>query len=264
LLTVAVSLATASRAVAAAPIDQFPAGALDAGFASGGVLTQTFGSALGDQFGSDAALQADGKIVVLTNGPVSYLSRYLPGGELDVGFGDGGVVALPSAGGSEYFAIALDAAGRIIVVASETGPLWEAPDHSIGTRIEQGVVYRYLPDGEPDASFGSSGKVSISVPPPSGYTPGSGITFATEAVIAADGSITVAGPANAICGWESGEISHIYFEYGTFAARLDEDGSLDQQFGQAGIVSTHGPARTNRAPHPNSLRPLRRARPSRS
>lgn len=192
-------MGTAGSALAAVPVEQFPAGALDAGFASGGVLTQAFGSTPGDQFGSDAVLQADGKVVVLTSaGAASYLSRYMSDGELDDSFGGGGVVALPSTGQIEYFSLALDAAGRIIVVASETGPVWEAPDHSIGTDTERGVVYRYLPDGEPDTSFGSGGKVTISVPPPSGYTPGSGITFATEAVIAPDGSITVAGSANAI------------------------------------------------------------------
>jgi uncharacterized delta-60 repeat protein len=257
------SVGLAGPAIGAVPTSELPTSALDPSFASGGVLTAMFGSTPANEYGTDAAIQPDGKIVVLTtSGYANYLSRYLPNGEPDVTFGDNGSVALPSTNLSSYSAITLDATGRIIVAGSEAGPVWEAPDKSIGAYTARGVVYRYLPGGSLDTSFGSGGKTTINVPPPEGYTPGSGATFAAEVVVAPDGSITVAGRANAICSWEGdGEEGHLWFEYGTFAARLNTDGSFDEHFGSGGLVSTHGHCTNEPGTTPESFEALAQTSP---
>jgi uncharacterized delta-60 repeat protein len=264
LIVLGSSVGLVEPAVGAVPASELPSGALDPSFASGGVLATMFGTTPADEYGTDAAIQPDGKIVVLTtSGDADYLSRYLPNGEPDTTFGDNGSVTLPSTRLSSYSAITLDTTGRIVVAGSETGPVWEAPDESIGTYTERGVVYRYMPDGSPDTSFGSGGKATISGPPPEGYTPGSGTTFATEVVVAPDGSITVAGPANAICSWEGdGEEGEIWFEYGTFAARLNADGSVAEHFGNDGLVSTHGRCTREGGTTPESFEALAQASPA--
>ncbi|MCB8950805.1 MAG: hypothetical protein H6650_02205 [Ardenticatenales bacterium] len=74
-------------------------GSLDTGFGNGGtVTTDTFGS--GGESGHQAALQADGKIVVAgytSNGSNNdfLVLRYNSNGSPDTGFGSGGFGVLP-------------------------------------------------------------------------------------------------------------------------------------------------------------------------
>jgi uncharacterized delta-60 repeat protein len=235
-------VASASCASAVEPALESPAGALDPSFALGGFLTEWFAPNPGSQEGQDAALQPDGRIVVLTISIDNYLSRYLPGGTLDVSFGDGGSVALPPAGSGGYEALSVDARGRIVVIGSEEGAQWQAPEPPpFGLNRWRGMVYRFLPDGQPDPSFGTGGKAVISVPPPEGLSPGSTATFPVAVLTAPDGSLTVGGEFAAVCAWEVGfEFAEFWEESGTFVARLRADGSPESQFGTAGLVSTHG------------------------
>jgi uncharacterized delta-60 repeat protein len=228
---------------AAAPVREWPAGALDPSFAFGGVLTASFTDPPSRQEGRDAAIQTDGKIIVLTTvappAPyASYLSRYLPNGEPDTTFGSGGAVALPSSSGGS--ALTLDAQGRIVVIGSELSTPWQAPDKSLGVNRGHGVVYRFLPDGGPDSSFGTNGKTMIAAPPPEGLTPGSASTLPIAVLSTSDGGIAVGGAVGSICAWEGGTESRWWEESGTFVARLGPNGSPDSQFGSSGLVSTHG------------------------
>jgi uncharacterized delta-60 repeat protein len=228
---------------AAAPALEWPAGALDPGFASGGVLIAPFANPPGPQEGRDAVIQPDGKIVVLTTSAyTSYLSRYLPDGESDATFGNGGSVALPSPGHNRYSALTLDAQGRMVVIGMEPTTPWQAPDKSLQlNRSFNGVVYRFLANGLPDSSFGTNGKTVIAVPPPEGLTPGSAATYPSAVLATSDGSITVGGGVSSVCYWEVGfEFAQFWEESGTFVARLGPDGSLESQFGSSGLVSTHG------------------------
>lgn len=232
-------------ASAAVPATENPAGAVDPSFASGGVLTASFATSPGPQEGRDAVIQSDGKIVVLTNatttaGYASFLSRYLPDGEVDASFGAGGSVALPPYHRGGYSAITQDAQGHILVAGSELTAEWQAPDGTLALERTQGVVYRYLADGTPDVSFGAGGKATISVPPPEGLTPGSASNFSMAILTASDGSVTVGGTVKSVCAWYSvPDFAEWQEEYGTFVARLNADGSPDSQFGSSGIVSAH-------------------------
>jgi uncharacterized delta-60 repeat protein len=246
-IIVTVLLGVASGALcgsagAAAPVREWPAGALDPGFASGGVLSASFGTTAGPQEGRDAVIQPDGKIIVLTtSASADYLSRYLPDGEPDTTFGSGGTVTHPLNQNS-FSALTLDAEGRIVVIGEESAPPWQDPDKTLEIPDRAyGVVYRFLPDGSPDSSFGMNGKTVIAVPPPESLTPGSASTYPSAVLTASDGVITVGGAVGSICAWEvSHEKSQWWEESGTFIARLGPDGSLDSQFGSSGLVSTHG------------------------
>jgi uncharacterized delta-60 repeat protein len=238
---------------AAAPVREWPAGALDPGFASGGVLTASFGTTAGPQEGRDAAIQPDGKIIVLTTSASGdYLSRYLPNGEPDTTFGNSGTVAHPI-GQSSFSALTLDAQGRIVVIGGESAPPWQAPDKSLELNRGHGVVYRFLPDGSPDSSFGTNGKTVIAIPPPKDLTPGSAVTYPSAALATSDGGITVGGAVSSICAWEVGEIRRWWEESGTFVARLSPDGSLESQFGSSGLVSTHGRCKVEPGAAPETI-----------
>ncbi len=233
---------------AAVPARESPVGALDPGFAAGGWLTEAFTPNPGSGEGRDAALQPDGKIVVLTTPVDDYLSRYLPDGTLDTSFGSGGSIALPTTAKASYETLSVDPQGRIVVVGFEQTAWWRAPEPAgDGTYFQVGrwggVVYRFLSNGALDPNFGVEGKATINVPAPAGLSPGSPNTLPYAVVTASDGSITVGGQMNAICAWDyggAGSASEWWEAFGTFAARLRSDGTAEAQFGSSGVVSTHG------------------------
>jgi uncharacterized delta-60 repeat protein len=140
------------------------AGRLDPSFGRGGSVLTDFGAGTYAD-GLAVAIQPDGKILVggvVTAGSPAQddvaLTRYLPDGRLDPGFGNGGKVF--DAPG-EASTLALQADGKIIAA-------------------DGGGVARLEPDGSLDTGFGSGGRV----------TPG--FSFRSLAV-QGDGKIVVAG-----------------------------------------------------------------------
>src|SRR5439155_13188760 len=100
------------------------AGTLDPSFGTGGMVNFNF-SFTDRAYAS--VLQPDGKVVVAgSTSPASTkaiaLARFLPDGTLDTGFGTGGRVTTPAFNGSEAFAAALQADGKIL-----TAGLTETP-----------------------------------------------------------------------------------------------------------------------------------------
>jgi uncharacterized delta-60 repeat protein len=103
-----------------------PAGAPDTTFSGDGhVTTDLAGSS---DFAYGGVLQADGKIVVAGRGGRSAsddtgvaLARYKPGGSLDLGFGEAGMVVSPPEGSEDDAAhgIAMDAQGRFVVAGHD-------------------------------------------------------------------------------------------------------------------------------------------------
>ncbi|HJQ67658.1 MAG TPA: hypothetical protein VKA70_01715 [Blastocatellia bacterium] len=185
-----------------------PDGELDFSFGPGGVVFTSFG---GGSVIRDIALQPDGKIVsvgdstfVGTN--VDFcLARHNANGSPDMTFGSGGKVV------TDFFSdfdnawgAAIQADGRIVAAGSATKP--------DGTR--DFALARYNPDGSPDNSFGTAGKV---------VTDFAGSNDLGQAmVLQPDGKIVVAGGA-----------------INDFAlARYNTNGSLDMSFGVGGKVTT--------------------------
>ena len=125
------------------------AGDLDTSFGNDGKVFTNLGS--GTEFTSDAALQANGKIVVAgVNAPVAgspdfAVLRYDRIGTLDPTFGTGGVVLTDIASSFDFaHAVAIQPNGKIVVA---------------GNAGSDFALARYNADGSLDSSFGSGGKV---------------------------------------------------------------------------------------------------------
>jgi uncharacterized delta-60 repeat protein len=179
----------------------------DTTFAGTGIVRVGFG--LGDDRANGAAVQSDGKIVVVGSDNFS-VARYNTDGSLDTSFdGDGKVVTTIGSGNSVASAVKVQGDGKI-VVAGYT----EITPNSF-------AVVRYNTDGSLDSSFGSEGKV-VTTPEMTGLSVVTGNALAIQA----DGKIVVAGS-----GENAGKTNFAVLRY-------NADGSLDSSFDADGIVTT--------------------------
>jgi uncharacterized delta-60 repeat protein len=162
-----------------------------------------------------AALQDNGKVLVTGyyNMSGAKVVRFTSGGQLDAGFGTGGVA---HAGGQFPGAVTVDNAGRIIVAGTAA-----APD------FNDSAVARLTPTGAPDTTFSGDGIASVNLGANDYF---SAVTVdSRDRVIAAgtrgaelDGNETIAGGPRAT------------------VARFRVDGALDQSFNGTGstVVAT--------------------------
>lgn len=160
------------------------------------------------------ALQPDGKIVVAGVALGNFLVlRFLPDGDLDSGFGDGGGV-LTDFGRTEdrAFGIAIQSDGKI-VAAGRT---------SVTPGPRNFALARYNPGGDLDGSFGNGGLVR---------TDFGGDDRADDVAVGADGKIVVAGsqlsPSSAFAVAR-------YNANGSLDPVFDGDGKVLKDFGVAG------------------------------
>jgi uncharacterized delta-60 repeat protein len=130
-------------------------------------------------------------------------------GDLDLTFGNGGVVQTDFSGGDDYgFGVKIQADGKSVVVG-ESGvyPLF----HS--------ALTRYNRNGSLDRTFGTGGKVVAALD--------SGGDGSTAIVFQPDGKIVTAG-----------SVIHDNFVVAFVTARFNPDGTIDQTFGTNGSVQT--------------------------
>jgi uncharacterized delta-60 repeat protein len=195
-------------------------GTLDATFGAGGIVQTDFASN-GDDFANDAALQTDGKIVVVGQTGAHFsqipsadtffgIARYNTNGSLDTTFDtDGKVTTDFGTTHDAAFAVAIQTDGKIVVA---------------GTNGSDFILARYNTNGSLDTTFDTDGKVTTDF----------NATFdsARALVIQANGKIVAAGSSGS-----------------DFAlARYNTDGSLDSgaagdltpgdSFGTGGKVTT--------------------------
>jgi len=100
------------------------------------------------------AVLDDGSILAagtsMVDGPLAgFVVRLHADGSLDTLFGNGGSVLYP---GTYLHAIAVDGEGRVLAAGEHV---------DTSTLVYTSTVVRLLPDGSPDASFGSGGKVTL-------------------------------------------------------------------------------------------------------
>ena len=191
-----IALACPNSAALALPGD------LDPTFGDGGRVITDFGGFDGV---ADAALQADGKIVVTGSAQGRLgLARYNPDGSLDPSF-DGDGLVLTSMGGVDARAIALMPDGRI-VVAGSAGP---------SMNLDVAFV-RYNADGSLDDSFDGDGILVAG---------GGASEVVSDAAVLGDGSI-VAGVRTFFGGPEDLTV-----------IRLGPNGAPDGGFGAGGVAS---------------------------
>ena len=170
------------------------------------------------------------------------------------GFGGDGLIKVePPVGWSfELADLTVDAQERVLVagtLASTTVGLTPDPPEynegkeSHGPQPRTAVVFRYLPDGEPDPSFDGDGMLvgNFGQKPPTGpgpyqYEYSSSAIGLTSLAIAPGGDLVLAGYSAAhVTGGcyppTSGATGR------SFLVRLHPDGTMDQGFGSSGVVT---------------------------
>ena len=238
-------------------------GSLDTAFGSGGTVSTAFGKS---GWINALALQRDGKIVAVGWTFTPYagddfaLARINPDGSLDPSFGDRGRVTTDFTTWDEGNAIVVQPDGKIVVAGQILA----------GQNTRRFALARYRSDGSLDPSFGKGGKVvsiegdasqqggaSALVLQPDGKLVAGGAPF-TLVRFNPDGSIDTTfgsdGVAHAAFGSSfatlhsaalqpNGEIvaagavqDGVNYDFGL--ARWNVDGTLDQNFGNGGVVIT--------------------------
>ena len=155
-------------------------------------------------------LQKDGKIVL--TGEISdnaynigsiLIMRYNPDGTLDKTFGGGTGYITERHGGYTGLALALQPDGKIVIG---------------GTLVSDGnfAVYRYLPDGTPDETFGTSGRV---------------LTQFSETVYTQINSLALLENGSILAG---GIAANEPYTESMTVVRYTPDGVIDKSFGKEG------------------------------
>jgi uncharacterized delta-60 repeat protein len=198
-----------------------PGGSLDPSFGQDGIGLDLFAYMREPEyllFVNDLAVLPDGKIVVVgAAGEYTdtdwLIRRFNPDGSLDTGIG------VPSRGSSCSYGCFFDRAHAVIV--QPDGKFLVAGIRSIVGELREPIstgfyMARFNPDASLDAGFGEGGVVYTNFP----SSPGDG---ALDITLQQDGKIIAAGATS----------------LGDFAlARYHPDGSLDEGFGDAGLVTT--------------------------
>jgi uncharacterized delta-60 repeat protein len=215
-----VTFLAALGVLAGVPAAHAAAGDLDPGFGSGGIVTTSYNG----PFPADAALQPDGKIVVIAgfnNTPSATeafgVLRYQGNGALDTSFGAGGrATATFTNFLNSPSDVALQADGKIVVVGNA---------QSADGTVSEFAVARFNANGTLDASFGAGGKVTTNFV---GVMAGGVSNPADSVLIQADGKILVGGLASQ-CARRCPAQSAL--------ARYNTSGTLDTTFGSGGMVA---------------------------
>ncbi|HEY9692375.1 MAG TPA: DUF4347 domain-containing protein [Oculatellaceae cyanobacterium] len=177
-------------------------GTIDTSFGGNGSIAY-IGS---NSIASGVAVQSDGKILFLGSNNTGgnqdiVLERYNSNGSIDTTFGNNGKL-LSDLGGSEYAkSLIVQTDGKILVAGESSG---------------QVIIARYLSSGAIDASFGfGTGKVTTTLP---------SADTTNYIALQADGKI-VAVSRN--------------FNNDIVVSRINQDGSIDNNFGFNGQVTTN-------------------------
>ncbi|HWB05334.1 MAG TPA: choice-of-anchor D domain-containing protein [Verrucomicrobiales bacterium] len=174
-----------------------PDGVLDTSFGQAGFLQPPL-----EGYIEAMAIQADGGIVLAGTGTVASVVRLRPDGTRDMSFGPNGKVtlSLPAAGG-QAASLAVLSDGKIVVGGS-------TPDANGWFRPR---VWRMLPDGSLDPTFGTAGVATLTVPLQA---------FLSQIIVQPDGKIVAAGAIGA-----SGAL---------WLGRLQAGGAMDAAFASGG------------------------------
>jgi uncharacterized delta-60 repeat protein len=249
---------------------QQAAGDLDPSFNNGGIVAALSGVST---FGNSVAQQVDGKLVVagltlqVSAGEEAVdgteVARYNADGSLDTSFGNLGTVTFGPASGFGVSAIAIQANSQIVLLGSDaTGANFELirlnTDGSVDASFGNGQVItsfsqpalglslviqpngqiiagggagnsaalaRYNADGSPDSSFGTNGLVTFQ----------NSSALALSLALQPNGQIVVGGISGAGIFFALnflGVIHNAQF----LVARLNANGTLDNQFGSSGVA----------------------------
>jgi uncharacterized delta-60 repeat protein len=179
-------------------------------------------------------LQADGKILIAGHDPLAYqatVARVLPDGQLDPSFGDHGLLRFGQAWERSGLDLLVHEDGRILISTN---------DQSTSQATQ--VLYRFLPDGEPDVSFSPGGRYDLGMI--------SGSKALTHLAFGVTGNILVGGCAG--IGWDpywSGTPTVVWLG-GTVVLRgrvwLDSNANGSEDPGEPGVAGVEVTQRNTR------------------
>jgi uncharacterized delta-60 repeat protein len=192
-------------------------GTLDTSFGSGGFTPSvSLGETNFEPNSGSLALQAGGKILVvagLGTGSPSLMARFTASGQLDSGFGTGGLVSLEYGDPTQ---VAAQSNGKILVTFGQSGGLVFAPLPTAAT----GAIARYNSTGTLDMTFGAAGTAAS-------------VASASALVLQSDGKIVVAGAITSKLN-AAGSSNDVGFGI----VRYKPNGALDSTFGTRGVAVT--------------------------
>jgi uncharacterized delta-60 repeat protein len=189
------------------------AGALDATFGVGGVVTTDVGA--GDDGAAGVVLEPDGRVVVAGNHTATdgstadaLLARYDAGGVLDASFGMSGLVIADLGSAQDHVWDLLRQPDGKLVVVGAAGP---AGDLDV-------VLARYDAMGVPDAAFGVAGMATLAL--------SDGDDVAPAGLLEADGKLVLVGSVGTAAAGVDLAV-----------ARCRRNGALDGSFGTGGVTT---------------------------
>jgi uncharacterized delta-60 repeat protein len=201
-----------------------PDGRLDPSFGGGdGIVEDAWDPDEGSN-GRAVAIQPDGKILVagqaqVASAPGVFVARYLPNGDHDPDFGNGGLRRGIGTGGDRSLVgdIALQTDGKIVVAG------WSEGDGSgRGDSTKTVYIERLTAAGDVDPGYGISTR--------------EGLTDLRLEYATANGLVIQDGKA-VVTGWILDRDAN---ELDTMLLRLDPSGAFDTTFGDGGIVRDRG------------------------
>ncbi len=229
--------------LAALPAAASARGSLDRSFGTGGrVLLPGPGPfpPQGPEGNDDlwTASAPGGQTVVLAAG---HVLRFLADGKPDPSFGVEGSVAIAVGSGRGFapVGIAVDSQGRVLVAGTSTPPPGtpnRGPgETSSGPTPTRATVIRYLPNGDPDPSFGSGGLVTTSFDLPAPTEGPYPERRFESAVVEATALALTPADQPVVAGTYATFAAGCYIRDG-YVARLDAAGGIDRSFGKEGVV----------------------------
>jgi uncharacterized delta-60 repeat protein len=199
-------------------------GTLDTSFGNGGKVITDFRNNDDEAFA--IVIQSDGKIVVAgfsadSNFDLDFaLARYNANGSLDNSFGTGGKVITDFSGSDDQaFAMVLQTDGKLVIGGGAINPQ---------TSESEFALARYDATGALDNSFGNGGKTATAFDEAS---------LLSSLALLPDGKFIAAGEALAETAAANrplhGEVTRDFA-----LVKYNSDGTIDEQFGEAGKVTT--------------------------
>ena len=197
-------------------------GSLDTTFGVLGYASVAFGNGTSSGGAYGIAVQSDKKIVVAgatvgPNGRLFAVARFDAAGVLDPTFNSTGFETLDfGIGSGNAYAMAIDSSDRIVLAG-----YWAPATGSIESEY---ALVRLLGDGSPDPSFGSGGKVAVSLNVGTANS-----DTANALALQPDGKILAAGASDtSMTSAQNDDFSIV---------RLLDNGQLDTTFGTNGVVT---------------------------
>jgi uncharacterized delta-60 repeat protein len=219
-------------------------------FKSDGTLDATFGQDLNldgapdgiivDYAGPDqsppGAVLVDSQNRILTEN-LYIITRYTEAGQLDTSFGNGGSAYYPTFVDADFYgnptsdvigSMALDGAGNIVVGGTSA---YFTGAETLETAF---AITRFTPDGTLDTTFGTGGKVLTAFGTTTTFGTSGWDHWLSELMIDRSDRIVVAGARTNINEWVE-ERSTLEARHSIVLARYQQDGALDDTFGDAGL-----------------------------